>query len=193
MRVRTTLTGWSGGPGLCTNYFRGAGAVPTATEMAEGANRVRAFWNSAKGLYFTAWNAQVSGAIDLLDETTGRLTGGAGVTTPAVVVGSGLSTINDVASMPILQLNTAAVVQNRRVRGRMNLGPTDTGQTTAGGLSSGAITAFTAAANFFFVLVNVPITPVVWHRPVSHLGGSYADVTGFSLPTKLGVLRSRRD
>lgn len=192
MRVRAVSQGWVGGPGLNTFYFLGS-EPPVTAEATEAVARVRAFFESLKTKMPTLWTVQPQNAVDTIDDTTGALTGGLSGTAVGLTTGTGLSTVNDLASMAVVRINTGAIVNGRRLRGRHFIGPFDTGQTAAGGLAAATVTAFNTAAALLTTTITTPIINCVWHRPVGGAGGSHATVTTFETQTKLGVLRSRRD
>lgn len=192
IRVRAVSQGWVGGPGLNTFYFLGS-EPPVTAEATEAVARVRAFYESLKGRMSSIWSVQPQNACDTIDDTTGALVGGLSGTAVGLTTGTGLSTINDLASMAIIRINTGTIVNGRRLRGRHNIGPFDTSQTSAGGLAAATVTAFNTAAALLTTTITTPILNVVWHRPVGGSGGSHATVTTFETQTKLGVLRSRRD
>jgi len=197
MRVRTTLTGWGGGPGLNTFYFTGAGSTPTVGEATEAAARVRAFWNAIRSNFDPGFSAQVSGAMDTIDPSTGHLDGGVVGTTPAVVVGNGTGGFNDFASMALLQLQTVTITRNRRLKGRCFLGPLADGVTTGGLLAAGSVSGIATGALQLTTLILTAVTPQVWQRPMTDGNGfhpgSIGAITGFVCTSKLAVLRSRRD
>jgi hypothetical protein len=192
MRVRAVSSGWTGGPGLNTFYFLGS-EPPVTAEATEAVARVRAFYESLKTRMATIWTVQPDNSVDTLNDVTGALTGGLAGTAVAATTGTGLSTINDLASMAVIRINTGVIVNGRRLQGRHFIGPFDTGQTTSGGLAPATVTAFNTAANLLTTTIVTPILACVWHRPVGGAGGSHATVSTFATQTKLGVLRSRRD
>jgi hypothetical protein len=195
MRVRTTLSGWNGGPGLMTFYYTFSGGTPTNAEATEAAARVRAFLQAMRSNFPAILTAQVSGAVDDVDAATGSLVGGATGTTPAAVTGGGTVSLNDPHSQALLGLQTSLVIGGRRVKGHTFLGPLDSGVVSAGLLASTSASGILTAAASLTTLISTAIGLVVWHRPkgTPHVGGQAVPVTGFTCPTKLAVLRSRRD
>ena len=192
IRVRAVSQGWVGGPGLSTFYFLGS-EPPVTAEATEAVARVRAFFESLKGRMPTLWTVQPQNACDTISDLTGDLVGGLSGTAVGLTTGTGLSTVNDLASMAVVRVNTGTIVGKRRLRGRIFVGPFDTGQTSSGGLASAAVTAFNTAAALLTTTIVTPILAVVWHRPNAQGPGSHATVTTYETQTKLGVLRSRRD
>lgn len=193
LRVRATGTGWSGAPGLATFYFSGS-ASPTAAEGLEAAARVRAVLNSASGLIPTGISWQVSGDVDLIDDTTGALVGGVSNTAPAVVNGSGVGNIAPVASAALARFTTASIINGRRLQGRRFLNPLVASAFQANGtLAAATVTTLTTAFGLVVVQITTPVTHRVWHRPGPLGPGSSAPSSSVVIPTKPAQLRSRRD
>ena len=203
-RVRAVSTGWTGGPGLNTFYFReGAGTVADAAVAQLGADRVRAAFVEMQGIYPNGHSIVVDPVVDALEDTTGTLVNSFGVTPPAAVPGIGGPGYGPLPSMLLASLITSGVVAGSRVAGRAYLGPIlnsveGNGTPTAGQLA--AVTAFGVAMR------NAgPTGPalVVWSRPFpgqvapltpkpARLGSSHA-VTAITARDFFAVLRSRRD
>lgn len=192
-RVRTVLTGWTGGPGLSTTYWwqvAGFGA-PEATEMVA---RVRAFWDAIKGNLATVVKADVSGNIDLIDVATGALTGTLSTTPGAQVVGTGFGGLNEPQSALNMQGNTGYVLNGRRLVSRTYVSPLDSGVVTNQGVASTtALTAMAAGGTALLTQIATAVDPAAWHRPVNGAGGQAVVITNYSTPAKIATLRSRRD
>ena len=193
LRVRTALSGWSGGPGLTTFYFGGAGS-PTGPEATEAVARVQAFWNSFKATMPTGVLIQVSGAVDTIDPATGTLTGGFTIATPSAISANGAGGFAPVSTAILLRHQTGVIVAGRRLTGRTFLSPiTAASILTTGAISSTASTATLTAANLLKTTIVTGLSPLVWHRPKNGSGGSSAFTAGFDTPSKPAVLKSRRD
>lgn len=194
MRVRSTLTYGSGGPGLNTIYWTPAGAVATAPDAADAVARVRAFWLAIAGIFASSMSIQVQSDVTRLDPADGALQGQLSPTAPAVVVGTLGSAIGPIASMWLVRLRTNQIVNNRALRGRWFLGPISTGAiTTAGTTSSALRTTVDNAATAMLSGGATSSTPVVWHRPQGAGTGLASTVIGCSSWDQVAVLRSRRD
>jgi hypothetical protein len=193
MRVRTTLNGGSGLPGLNTFYFNGSAPTPITADASDVCARVRAFWLAIVGLMPTGHVQLVNPAVDLVDSADGSLTGGLVATTPLSTTGTG-GTVGPTSSEMLLSLETAAIVAGRRLRGHSFIGPhAITNVDNLGQLGATQRSTLQSAANAM-ITGSTTSFPVVWHRPgVGGGGGTNAAVTAFVARTKLAVLRSRRD
>lgn len=191
-RVRTTLTGVSGLPGLHTAYF----AEPTSgnpTSAAAVAARVRGAWDVFKTTMAVGISIQVQAGVDFLDPTTAGLLGSYPITPPAVVTSTG----SGIAAPQVqggVVLDTSIVVNGRRLRGHMFLGPLSTssvsGATPPAGLNSN-LDAFGVALIGASPPLSNPL--VVWHRPSAPgvPDGSDSPVLSAQHATKYFTLRSR--
>ena len=193
LRVRATLSGWAGGPGLNTWYFETP--LQDAAAALRCVDYVHAQWaGGLQGVLPDSVNLQVQGEVDVITAATGAITDTLSVTTPAVCNGTGGSAYAPPECACLLKLNTSTYVAGRRIQGRMFLSPlaaavigTD-GQmdhTIAGGVDN-AYADMTGR-------MDAGDTWVVWHRPKSGAGGSAALITATSVPYKVAVLTSRRD
>lgn len=193
MRVRTTLTYGSGGPGLATHYFRPGTAGGVSADALDVVARVRAFWAAVASAYTNASTFQVQSDVALIEDTSGGLVGTLAGGTPAAVVGASATGIAPIASMALLRARTNVVVNNRLLRGRQYMGPIRIGAvTTTGQLATGEQTTITSAANAMITPASTTSFPVVWHRPGT-TGGISAAVVSYAAWNELAVLRSRRD
>ena len=198
-RVRTVLSGWQGGPGLSTLYF----SAPTGgntTDALAAVNRVRGGWDVFKTSMANTVTAQVLGQVDLIDSVSGTLTGSLAVTQPAVVTGTVAGAVGPTQVMGGLELFTANVVNGRRIRGHVNLGPLSVSFTQTPTPPAGLNTNIDATG-VAWVTISPPATPAlqVWHRPrvftpgSPPTGGQNFDVLSSGHATKYFTLRSRRD
>ena len=193
------LNGWQGAPGLSTLYFFGVLPVPVAADAVDVVARVRAAWNASVGLFTTAFTAQVQSNVDTIDEFTGDLTGSLAGGSPALVTGTNGGNFEAIATMALLQMSTGDIIGGRRVKGRLFLGPVATPNVTSQGVLLGA-TATTVANAFAATATGSTAShPVVWSRPIAPpdprpaRAGAGCPTTVWSVPSKLSVLRSRRD
>jgi hypothetical protein len=187
-----------GGPGLSTTYHLGS-ATPTLVEAQAAADRVRASWDVVKSILPPSVSITAQGAVDVLDETNGDLAATFGVVVPATVTGTAGTTTGPPQVQAGLILNTSTVVDNHRLRGRLNIGPISSGNTNSPVPGAGVNTAV-AAMGVALVTVSPPAAtaPVaVWHRPVvsdtgtvTRTGSAFA-VTSSQAAAKWFTLRSR--
>lgn len=200
MRVRARGSGWTGSPGLLTVYWRPGTTGGSAADASDVVARVRACLNSAKVAIHNSGSWLVSGQVDVLEDTTGELTGSFGVAGPALVTGTVAGEVYAASSQLLIQAQTGAVLRGRKVQGRTNIGPLGESSVSAG-QPDGVITPNVVAA--FVAMLTGGATasfPVVWSRPVKDptthailVNGTSFPITGYTSAAYLAVLRSRRD
>jgi hypothetical protein len=166
MRVRATLLGWQGAPGLLTYYFR-PNQVTLAQDALNAVTRVRGALDIFKTSIPAAGLIQVSGTTDVLEDTTGLLVTSATVADPAVIVGTGVGGYGPTQVMGGLIMDTGFVVGGRKLRSRSNFGPVIASQTSSP-VPLAALQNNIAAVGVALVTVSPPAvaTPLVaWSRP----------------------------
>jgi hypothetical protein len=192
-RMRTALTGFSGAPGVVTQYF---------SSLADTTVDLHTFWESVKVYIPSVVHVQVENVGDIIESTTGTITDAWQAAPVAETVCTGGGAYAGPAGAQI-RWDTATIVDGRRLRGRTFLVPLVTGAYESNGTILGtALTAFTNAAA---ALVNAQAPEmVVWHRPraaraadgsrpeVTARAGSFGAITASSVPDRVAVLRSRR-
>jgi len=193
-RVRAIWSGFPGGPGVSTFYS----LVPDTTVVD-----VRALFLAIHTGLPSSVSVQVENSGDILEDTTGEVTGL--WSTDAVLPVDGDNTAAYSAPSGIcVNWITATVLDGHRVKGRTFFVPAGGNfYEDNGTLSAGALAIFEPAASTF-VAAEVGAL-VVWHRPrvaraadgsrpaVTARAGGHALVTASSVPDKAVVLRSRRD
>lgn len=196
-RVRAVGSGWTGAPGLATFYFRGASpSITTAGEALEAAKRVRAYFVAAAANTASTVSWDVSESVDVIQDTDGGLGFGYAVAAQTTVPGTTGTRIDSPNTAIVGQLLTSSIVRGRRVRGRTYYSPIADGiSDSSGNPASGAVTAATAGLTALSTTITTAITPVVWSRPIAltSTAGLACDVTGASVYSRFGTLRSRRD
>lgn len=193
LRVRTTLNGFTGGPGLMTNYFQ------CTTEDAAAATRcvgyVQALLSGA--LRIMLWNSvtwEVQHQVDEITTADGHIVGTHTATGGNTGAGTAGTTAAPIASAALVRWLTSTFVGGRRLRGRSFISP----------IAHAAVDVSGTLDNTILSGVNGALTPwvssmtagdkaVIWHRPVAGAGGYAGDITGGSVQDKLAVLTSRRD
>lgn len=193
-RVRTALTGFSGGPGVSTMYFLDTGtAIPS----------VRAFWEALAGVLPNSITVQVSNVGDEIESTTGALVGSFQKTAVPPTLGTNTSAYPAPAGA-VVSWRTNTVADRRRLRGRTFIVPMGGNAFEINGtLSAPVLTQIGNAAQA--LVFEQSLSMVVWHRPraarpvdgsrpaVTARLGSHGLVTGSRVPDLAAVLRSRRD
>lgn len=182
VRVRVT---WSGSPvaggGLSTFYFAGTG-----TDGAEEVDAVGDFLDDIKANLSNQISFATEPDVDLLDGTTGTLTGSF-PTTPRSGTGGNTSEPLPLSSQGLLRLRTGVVVNGRELRGRLFIPGFCENNSDSGAPNAGTRANIEAAA---VTLRSDTLTEwQVWSR--TH--GVSAAVGSASMWTKWAVLRSRRD
>jgi len=180
-RMRVELEGGPGGPGVCTLYFRDAGAaVPAVLAFVD-------VWAQAcpDDVTFT-----VPDTGDVLNQETGTLVGvwSGGVAGGFVgdspdpfIAGSGAR----------VRWLTTGLVDGHRVRGSTFLVPVAAGIfTTAGILGTEWVDNFQDAADA--LIASTPGNMVVWSRPTADRVGTIHNVVSAQVPLTPTSLRSRR-
>jgi len=196
-RSRVVLAYPNGGPGVNTFYWTsGYPAGPIDGEMIDD------FHAEILGLYSNIIEYMpnqvtitVSPDVDILDPTTGNITGvatdsGAAKTTTGLVSGAPSTR----AQCCVANIRTDSWVNGYRLRGRHFLGPMsgsmlDTYGATAASLVADVVDGYAA------MISGVGARLAVWHRPPQNDpdGGYYADVISVDVKANPGLLRSRRD
>lgn len=193
--VKVILDGFVGGPGLM--QFRFQGGTPgtfSPTDATAAIAAVHTLIDSIKGSLYGTVVAHVQSAVEVHDWVTGVLI--------SVVNGTGVTGINCTgggtaltAEGPLLQWRTGTVVSGRMLRGRTYLVPSSsTALDTAGTVTSGTQGTNTGAGNTY--AGTTAVTPSVWHRPTTTptvTPGTVGAIISCTCPSKVAVLRSRRD
>lgn len=193
-RVRVTLAGWQGAPGLATHYFAEdaspAGSPPERAE--EVSNRVRDAWTPICNMEPNIWTATVQPVVDVLNASTGDLVDSYTIDPLGVLSGAEGTKFGPAASGICVNWLTNTFISGRRVRGRTFISPINDGIDANGTPTAPHVAA---AASMFAILeahsAGEP-TFVVWHRPVGGAGGAEAPVTGTAVRDSGSVLTSRR-
>lgn len=193
-RVRVSLTGFKGGPGVSTFYAVNAGALVPALHAMYDALRTK------MPLPVTI-NVENSG--DILEATTGELQGSWSVAPVTQLLGVSAAAYSAPSGACLTWLTTT-VANGKRVKGRTFLVPMQgDAYDTDGSLAATVVPYLNAVANDFVVAGAANFC--VWHRPFlgspatatkparPAFAGSRVLVTGSRVLDKVAVLRSRRD
>lgn len=194
LRVRTTLTYGSGGPGLHTSYWLPGTSGGVTADATDAVARVRAFFNSISANFATTFSSLVQTEVAQISDQSGALLGGLTAATVAAVVGTGGGAQGPIAAMSLARLRTGLVVNGRALKGRWYLGPVSTGAiSTTGTFPSAAQTIVNNAGATMLGAGPTTTALAVWHRPQGGNLGSSTAVTSISAWDQMAVLRSRRD
>lgn len=191
-RVTTTITGFSGAPGVWRHYFKDVSGlvIPAMPQLC--VDRVRDAVVAAGLLFSATTTYSVSGLVDEIDEATGQITGQQSVT-PRTQVGAGAGTVGPVAIGLVAQYNTNDFVNGRRIRGRSFLNPIRAAYTINPAPQAAEIALATAFANKMDDPGATTVRFGVYSRPKAPGTGAWHNVENVNVPAKWTVLRSRRD
>jgi len=193
-RVRVASTGFSGGPGVSTFYF-----LDTATALPS----LHTLFASIAASVPNVVTFVIEPSGDVIDDTTGTITGAWGGSPQAAVVG-GRGGPYAAPTGVLMKWGTSTIADGHRVKGRTFLVPVlgDT-FTATGSVVPAAQTSIQSAMLEF--IIEQSSSFVIWHRPfagrpavgtkpakAAH-AGSHALVTTAVCSGKATVLRSRRD
>lgn len=193
MRVRTELSGFAGAPGLMTQYFSPAVAVPNQAISQLAVDRVRDALLGSAGLFASALTWRVQGQVDVLEESTGQLVDSFNVTerngAGSVAAGHG-----PLPSGGCITWLTGEYKAGRRVTGRTFVVPAASNAYESNGTLTAAY--LTLLGGFADSMMNAGATDLVfcvWSRPNAlGTGGSKHGVVGSRVSDRAAVLRSRR-
>jgi len=190
-RVRATLSGWNGGPGLSTFYYKTTD--PTGEGNASDAFTCATRVHSALANLDSFWPAfmqiTVQPVVDVIQDVTGALVASWVPGSQAVINGVAGQNALPQASMLAINYSTLDIINGHRVRGRTFLGPLRNQDDADGTPNSSQLTQ---GAEFLTDIRGSALPQVVWHRPKSQAGGQACLVTGGSVNDRFAVLRSRR-
>lgn len=193
-RVRVGWSGFPGGPGVSTFYF-----INAATAMVP----LKTLCDQMRSKLPSTVTLIIEPAGDVIESTTGQITGGWTATAQAASVGSVAGPYAGPAGFAMTWLSSA-FFSGRRLKGRTYWVPaTNALFDSDGSLNSVAYGEIAGAAANFVAASGTNF--VVWQRPrlaraatatrpaVTARGGGYANVTSSRVTDKVAVLRSRRD
>lgn len=185
MATRKTVciwaTGSQGGAGISTFYS--AFGTDITTDL-------NTFWTSVKAVFSDEVTVTVPTNGDVIDESTGLLTGSWTGGTGSTNTGSSHGAY-PAGTGAFIKWNTGAVVGGHRVVGRTFIAPMlAAGFDTNGSIAGGYMTILTGAANTLAATGKL----LIWHRPpvIGAPGGSTHSVVSATVPDKTTSLASRR-
>ena len=191
-RVTTTISGFSGAPGVWRHYFKDVSGISDSVMAQLCVDRVRDAVIAGGALFSNSITYSVSGLVDELDEESGQIVGQLSVT-PRTQIGAGTGTLGPVPLGLVAQYNTNDFVGGRRIRGRSFLNPIRAAYTIN---PTPQATELGLAAAFASKMDDQGATTVrfgVYSRPRPGRPGAWHNVTNTNVPAKWTILRSRRD
>lgn len=205
MRIKAKWTGYTGAPGYSNFYFREFGENWATDATADAAaDRVETFLGALLTLFPPALRVAVQSDAELLEETDGKLISVFNAGLRNTYAGSAVAAGYSAASGAVITWRSNGVVAGRRARGRTFLVPLASAAYASGGdLSANTLTTISNAATALAAGTGSPDLGV-WSRPhearVNKAGtaipareGVWHAVTSVTVPSKVAVLRSRRD
>lgn len=189
-RLTAAWTGFRGAPGYSNFYFAGKAADEGLLE--DCAETIRSFFTAFRDQLPSGISIAIRGNAEVIDEASGQITSQLDFKPPATVVGATTGSYS-AASGAVVNWNTNAYRNGRRVRGRTFLVPLATNAyDSQGDLAGAALTNIRAGATFLSSGA-APLPFVVWARPVGGSGGTAEPVVSHTVPDLGAILRSRRD
>jgi hypothetical protein len=183
---------WSGGlaglPGYSTFYAQIGDAQGFVTQIKT---------------FMDAWNGTTAASmstpaglslvpdpfVDQVDATSGQLLGSTAITPPSVTASAAGAAYAAPSGACVTWL-TGGVVNGKRVRGRTFLVPlVVTKYDSSGTLLDTFRTNLVTASQAY---ITGAVTPLVWHRPISGVGGQAFPMTSFTVKDRVAMLTSRR-
>lgn len=185
-RIRTLITGATGGPWLNTTCWDDS----LGNRVEDASNNVYEFWNALRFRMVTGLTIQVDPTVDVIDTSTGHIT--SQVNSPVSPISTG-STTDPLpwATQAEIYLPTAVFVAGRKVAGKLYVPGLCHSSLDSGVLSSAAQTDIQNAINAVYDGGTGLSTPHmrIWSR--KHLADY--DVSAPVVRQQFAVLRSRRD
>jgi hypothetical protein len=201
-RVRTVITGFSGAPGISTQYFlkTGSGAWSAYDDLM--VSRVTDAWSDISSLLPTSHVATTLAEIDIIEDTTGEIQQTISATNDGVSSGTADSPWLPTASGYCVTWRTDGVVAGKHVRGRTFLVPVAAVGLEADGSPTASALALVGTYAQTMTGLATSVALAIWSRPKTvpdsnptayiRFGSSH-QVTDHTISDKFAVLRSRRD
>ena len=181
-RVRVVWQGLAGGAGVSTFYS--AFGDDVVTDLATFFGAITSRFPSGQ-----AWSC--AGAGDVIEDSTGEITGGWTGATAWTDTGSAGAVVYAAGVGAFVRWGTSTVVGGRRLKGRTFLTSLETvNYDSAGTLVTSCFNNFNTAAGVLAATDKL----LIWHRPTP--GGSDGEsgaVTSGTVPDKVSWLQTRRD
>lgn len=195
--LQVNLMSDSGGVGISRFHVQNSDntALPNGPATVV-ANALAAMYGAVKLFYPTGYHVAIAPTYTIMDVDSAIVHGSLGLSpVPADVIGTGN------ASYPAGTgcrgyWHTATLKDRRVIRGATYFTPlSDNAYSVSGAVVAAAQTQFTAAMNAYLATLETnALTPVIYSRPAKgeETGGVAALITGASVGSQIGSLRSRR-
>lgn len=196
VRVKLKWSGFSGAPGYSNFFYRDdASGSPSQTTADDAVAKVLAFGGAVRSHLPAEVSLQIQNDVEVIEETNGQLEDVLSVASSPVLPGEMASAPYSAASGGVVTWRTGGVLRGRRVRGRTFLVPlASAAYQNDGTIASAVLTSLNTNFGGFISDTNSAALGV-YCRPTSKgaTDGAWFKVTGFTVPDKVAVLRSRRD
>lgn len=192
-RVRVALTGFKGGPGVCTFY---------AIDGAAALEPLHTMFTDFVGSMPDDVSVQVENVGDVISDTTGALVGSWSGTPQTVLAGSQAGIWTGGAGAQVTW-TTNTILDGHRVKGRTYIVPLGgLAYENDGTLTSGVVAGFKARGEDLVAAVSGNM--LIWHRPrkaraadgsrpaVAARAGASVEIVGAEVADRAALLRSRR-
>lgn len=191
-RALVALTGWSGAPGVNVVHFAGAGETIDAEEWLDFQGRLHAAYTAFGQRLAGGVHVQIPQECEVLNVATGVLENVLVTEDPQPEIISVSGGPVNSATQCVVRLHTGAIINGRRLQGRIFGGPLASGAVAGNAVIPAVRADFVTGVSglIFGELGSTGI--VVYHRPKAGNPGAIglvSSVTTWEIP---GVLRSRR-
>lgn len=191
MRVRVSLSGGTGGPGLMTFYW--IGTVEGSATAQEAVDHVRDFLVGGQANMSSSLTWSTQAEVALITPATGILTDIVGTTSRT---GGGTSGLEPLPGQVqgLMSIVTNNIVEGRRIRGHVNL-PMPTEAFNGNQVPTATYLSTWATASLQLVTDTDPAY-VCWSRPQgppTPRAGVAGTVNAITIQPRWAALRSRRD
>ena len=192
VRTRAVLTGLPVG-GDCLSYFYwDAGSTSAVDTLNEGLARVRAMFVVGAAAILSGGTINFPNQGDILDPSTGQITGEAVGTVVAPVSTTGAGDALPAQTQGLIRYRTSDFVNGHRVQGRTYIpAPTET-LSQSGYPTIAYINSLNSMHAKLGTMVTIAVSQMVWHRPSISGPGSAHVVTSRSASPDWASQRGRR-
>lgn len=193
LRAKANITGLEGGSAVMSLYAQTALAGDDAVAAQLASSRLHDALDTFKARLANSVSYVADTVVQKIDPVTGTLLAEYGVD-PWTVTGTVSEPQLPGASQACIGWATGVAVNGRMLKGRTFVaGISRFSLAGDGGILAETQTLLNAMAAAWNDPGTTDLVAGVWHRPVAGAGGSFHGISGWTIPTKYAVLRSRRD
>ena len=183
-------------PVLLQTFWRPGTAGGSTADATDALTRVRAMLLAAVGAFSSGLGYTGQAEVDVLEDTTGAITGTFTGVPGAQVQGTVSGDMLPAQISYVVRANTSLIVGRRFLKGRTFFA--GAAENNSGGLGTpvgSTVTALNSAFNGMLTGGGTASFPVIWHRPTKALpsSGTSGPVVNYSTdPARFGDQRRRR-